>query len=171
MCEAFFLRPFDGRNAATILGWIESPEQLWHWAARKDFPVADPNVFHEWHADPDVTAYELVVDGELTGYGELWCEPDEPSAELARLIIAPAHRNRGLGRLLAQSLTEQCCEVGYSDVSVRVCPANVAALTCYRAAGFKRVTAIQERRLNADQPQQYAWMQRAARTVAQRTED
>ena len=38
---------------------------------------------------------------------------------------------------------------------------NVAALACYRAAGFAPVTAIEQREFNRGQPIEYVWLRRA----------
>jgi ribosomal protein S18 acetylase RimI-like enzyme len=153
------LIPFQAHNANSILSWIESPEELWQWATRKDFPLTDTDVFRIWHADPDVKPYEFLADGEVLGYGELWCESEEPWAELARLIIAPAHRNRGFGKLLVGNLVKRIRQLGFADVWVRVYPTNDSAIACYQKAGFIRVSESREEDLNADQRHGFIWMQ------------
>ena len=156
--DAASLLCYESHNASLILGWVESAEQLWHWAARRDFPLIDSGVFCQWHADPDITPYQLIIDGELVGYGELWCESAEPWAEMGRLIIAPKHRNRGLGRLLIANLAHKVRQLGFHNVWVRVCPTNAAAIACYLKAGFMQASEAEQQELNATQQHAYAWM-------------
>jgi hypothetical protein len=33
------LEPFHQQWAGTVLGWVASPEELFHWSAREDFPL------------------------------------------------------------------------------------------------------------------------------------
>ncbi len=60
--------------------------------------------------------------------GEVWLDDEEEEVELARLIVAPSHRGRGIGRQLVSELVE-LARAGYPDVFVRVHPDNAAACT------------------------------------------
>ena len=100
----------------------------------------------------------LVVDDYRVGYGEIWEHPDADEAELARLIVDPARRGRGLGRLLATLLLAEARRLGWADVWLRVVPDNEPALRAYAAAGFRRATPAEELAFNAGQPADYVWM-------------
>jgi hypothetical protein len=71
-----WLEPFDRRWAATVLGWVTSPEELLFWSARTDFPLGDAAVFDEWHSDPEVSPYILLECGQIVAYGEAWLEAE-----------------------------------------------------------------------------------------------
>ncbi|MET8275214.1 GNAT family N-acetyltransferase [Streptomyces sp. NPDC005134] len=79
----------------------------------------------------------MLVEGEkLVGYGELWFDAEEDEVELARIIVAPEARGKGLGRVLVCGLLAQAHESGCADVFMRVHPDNEKALKCYPEAGF-----------------------------------
>ena len=139
-----------------MLSWIRSPEELESWTSRADHPLP-ATVFAEWHADPDVEGFVL-VDDEPVGYGEVWADPQENEAELARIVVAPEARRRGLGRALVTMLVEEARGLGFQEIWLRVVPTNAAALACYRSAGFQRATPEEEERFNRGQPRAYAWM-------------
>jgi ribosomal protein S18 acetylase RimI-like enzyme len=161
---AMDLVPFDGSHAASVLGWARSPEERLAWASLAG-DEADPSVFRRWHADPDVHPFMLLAGGELSGYGEIWEDADSGEAELARLIVPPDRRGRGVGRVLTTMLVERAIEAGLVVVWVRVVPTNAPALACYRGAGFVRASPQEEADFNHGQPREYVWMRLAARSA------
>jgi [ribosomal protein S18]-alanine N-acetyltransferase len=151
------LEPFDRADAATVLSWARTAEEREAWAATT---AEDPDetIFDRWHADEDVHPFGFVGDDALVGYGEIWEDPDEREAELARLIVDPAMRGRGVGRRMVRLLSERARALGYADVWVRVVPTNITAIRAYAAAGFVRTTPDDEWRFNEGQPRAYVWM-------------
>jgi [ribosomal protein S18]-alanine N-acetyltransferase len=148
-----------------MLGWIASADELEAWASRRDFPLRR-EVLAEWHRDPEVHPYLLLAAAErLCAYGEVWEDRAEDEAELARIVVAPSERGRGLGRALVRLLTAEAAAMGFRDVWVRVVPWNAPALACYEGAGFARTTAEEEERFNRGQPYEYVWL-RAAQSPA-----
>ena len=95
---------FDQKWSETVLGWINSAEELLHWSARADFPLTDATVFDEWHSDPEITPYVLLLENEIVAYGEVWFDKADGSAELGRMIVAPNRRRQGIGALLIERL-------------------------------------------------------------------
>jgi [ribosomal protein S18]-alanine N-acetyltransferase len=151
---------FEKEASSTILQWIQSPEELMNWTSRNDYPLEDIHVFDKWHSDPDIEAFQLIHDGEIQGYGELWCEIDEPWAELARLIIAPEARGKGLGKFLVQELSGMIKSKGFTEVWVRVSPSNRVALCCYESAGFSHISSEENRKFNSSERLEYLWMKK-----------
>lgn len=132
------------------------------WAGLDRVP-SDPSVFDRWNADPDVEAW-LWLDGEApVAYGEVWRDGGE--AELARILVAPDRRCRGIGRAFVASLAERCAELGLEPAWVRVHAANAAAQAAYAAAGFVRADPRTEASFNAGQPARYRWMFRPGAPV------
>jgi ribosomal protein S18 acetylase RimI-like enzyme len=131
------LLPYHASRAPEIVSWARSPGELEHWVGSVTFPP-QPDLVAEWHRDPDVHPYLFVVGDELAGYGEVWHDREESEAELARIIVAPARRGRGLGRVLVELLAAEAKSAGFSAVWLRVVPTNTPAVACYRAAGFVR---------------------------------
>lgn len=151
------LMSFQPRHAATILSWISNDTEASAWAGLTEAP-RDPSIFEQWHADPDVHAWVLIQDREPVGYGEVWDGFEVDAVELARILIAPAHRGRGIARILIDKLCETLPPVESQSVFVRVRPNNLWAIRCYDGAHFRRVSAKQEALYNVGQPVEYIWM-------------
>lgn len=152
------LRPFAPPDAETVAGWAGSAEEVWRWCSRT---AVSAEVVAGWAAAAGTAAYGLVgEDGELVGYGELWIDRDESEVELARLVVAPARRGRGVGRRLVAALTEKARE-HYPTVFLRVHPDNAAALRSYAGAGFTPVSRAEAEEWNRGQPTRYVWLRHA----------
>ena len=151
------LRPFTDARAALVAGWARTAEELDHWVSRTDAPL-DPAVLLGWHREPHIHPFLLEVDGAPVGYGEVWTDAEEDEAELARIIVDPKLRGRGLGRRLVGALAGEARALGFADVWMRVVPENAPAIACYRAAGFVPTDAATEASFNEGQPRAYRWM-------------
>lgn len=66
------------------------------WCGGRKFPVPARTI-HAWQDEADVRAHVLVEDHRLLGYGELSFDPAENEVELARIIVSPPARGRGVG--------------------------------------------------------------------------
>ncbi|MEV7561390.1 GNAT family N-acetyltransferase [Streptomyces sp. NPDC089795] len=126
---------------------------------RTPFPPHDPGrndtdarTITDRRRDEDVRAHVLVEDQEPVGHGELWFDAEEDEIELARIIVAPAVRGRGLGRVPVRRLLAQALGAGLHDVFLRVHPDNGTALRRYRSAGFVPVDTDLAESRNEAQP-------------------
>ncbi|MFI8232595.1 GNAT family N-acetyltransferase [Streptomyces sp. NPDC085900] len=135
------LLPFADAHAVTVAGWPTSVDEVVMWCGRKEFPV-DVQTIIDWQRDDDVRAQVLVEGEKVVGYGELWFDAEEDAVELARIVIAPDRRGKGLGRVLVRGLLAHAIGVGFSDVFMRVHPDNEKALRCYRGPGSCRSTPV-----------------------------
>ncbi|WP_221350672.1 GNAT family N-acetyltransferase [Streptomyces beigongshangae] len=151
------LLPFGTDHAATVAGWPVSAAEAVMWCGLREFPVAEETVA-AWQHAPDVAARVLSDGGRVLGYGELWFDAEGDEVELARIVVAPGARGKGLGRELVRALVAEARLSGLSDVFVRVHPGNAVALRCYRGAGFETVAAASAREWNAGQPVDYVWL-------------
>jgi ribosomal protein S18 acetylase RimI-like enzyme len=154
------LVPFDQALATTILSWVRSPAERDAWASLSEAP--GPEVFDRWHADADITAFVLEDDGAPIAYGEVWADEAEDEAELARIVVDPAARGRGVGRRFVGMLADRAKGSGLSEVILRVHPTNAAALACYAAAGFEPLAAAEQLEFNRGQAREYVWMRLAS---------
>jgi ribosomal protein S18 acetylase RimI-like enzyme len=91
-------------------------------------------------------------------YGEVWHDGVAGEAELARILVAPEERGRGVGRALTRLLAAEARAAGFDEVWLRVVPDNEQAIAAYRAAGFVRTSEEEERVFNEDQRLAYVWM-------------
>ncbi|MFF2774351.1 GNAT family N-acetyltransferase [Streptomyces sp. NPDC058052] len=151
------LLPFTPGHAAAVAGWATSPTEALHWCGHRGHPVP-PETVTDWRTDPDSRAYVLTDGPDLLGYGEVWHDAEEHEAELARIVVAPGTRGRGLGRVLTLRLLAEALAAGFTDVFLRVHPDNAVALRCYEGAGFVRVDAETAQEWNAAQPVAYIWL-------------
>ncbi|TPQ19102.1 GNAT family N-acetyltransferase [Streptomyces sporangiiformans] len=151
------LLPFTSAHAITVASWPASATEVAMWCGQREFPVAEGTVLG-WQRDDDVAA-DVIVEGErVVAYGELWFDTDEDEVELARIIVAPEARGRGLGRVLVRGLLSEAGRAGHSDVFMRVHPDNDRALRCYRGAGFVTVDPDLANAWNTLQPVAYVWL-------------
>ncbi|MGJ6963631.1 GNAT family N-acetyltransferase [Streptosporangium sp. G11] len=154
------LLPFAATYAATVAGWPASSREVAMWCGRQEFPLP-ARVVDDWQRGEDVRSHVLLADGALLGYGELWIDTEEDEIELARIIVAPGARGRGIGRELVRGLAALARDAGYANVFMRVHPDNDRALRCYRGAGFLPVDAHLAAEWNVSQPVGYVWLRHA----------
>ncbi|GIH96976.1 GNAT family N-acetyltransferase [Planobispora siamensis] len=160
------LLPFDPAHAAVVAGWAASSREVAMWCGHRGFPLP-PEVVAGWGTAGDVRARMLVQEGTLLGYGELWIDEEAGEIELARIIVAPDARDRGIGRRLVRELTAlarltgPAGEPGHTAIFMRVHPDNDRALRCYRQADFVPVGDGQAAQWNAGQPVEYVWLRYA----------
>jgi len=153
-------QPFAPAHAGVVAGWARSPEEVLRWCGRPEFPLPGEMV-EAWQEDPEVRSRLLITDSVPIGYGELWLDAEENDVELARIIVAPPMRGRGLGRALVQALLSEARATGPGDIFMRVHPDNRVALSCYRGAGFVPVPAELAAQWNVPQPVNYVWLRPA----------
>lgn len=157
------LTRFEPRFAALVASWAPSRQEARAWCASEQAPVP-AFVVEGWSTQEDVDAFVLVdAQGTPVAYGETWFDAGENEVELARLIVDPGHRGRGIGRLLARRLVDHAREAhpGLGLIALRLLPGNGAALRAYAGAGFVRVDAATETAWNAGQRTAWAWMRLA----------
>ena len=157
------LVPFVPARADLVSSWAPTAEEVLSWCARTEAPVA-PETVTGWSTAEDVEAFLLLDGGEPIAYGELWPDEEEGEVELARLLVAPERRGRGVGRALTSLLarTARDRHPHLAHVCLRVRPENAAGHRAYEAAGFAFVDPATEAAWNEGQPTQYRWMVLAA---------
>ena len=151
------LTRFDPAHAGLIASWPADAAESLAWCSVESVGAAD---VASWSAvtDDEVEAWVLDVGGMPVAYGEVWFDEDDREAELAHVIVAPAHRSAGVGRRFVEALAARAGE-RYASIVMRVRPDNLAAQRCYAAAGFVRASSAEEAAWNVRQPIAYVWMQ------------
>ena len=121
-------------------------------------PMPAAEVLEWW--EPDYVRPWLMLDaaGDPVAYGELWVDDQEDEVELARLIVAPELRGRGLGKRLTQALLSKAAETGMATTMLRTVPDNAVAIGCYLACGFAPLGPEESAAWNAGQRREWYWM-------------
>jgi ribosomal protein S18 acetylase RimI-like enzyme len=131
------LRPATPAEVATALAWTPTGEALRHWAGPSTRWPATPQSLWE-----DITAANATTFAwqsptqELVGLGQVrWRE--QAYGHLARIIVDPERRGRGLGRALCLALMREATRLhSIQGFSLYVFPDNQKALALYRSLGF-----------------------------------
>ncbi|MFZ6744788.1 GNAT family N-acetyltransferase [Undibacterium sp. JH2W] len=134
------LRPANTADYPVIASWIPDALACARWAGPQlayPFASADlPALLAKPHAQAlvMVNAYQEVV-----AFAQFW-RRDEQRVHLGRIIVSPAARGLGYGRLLCEQLIQRAiARTGLSVVSLRVYRDNPAALHLYHQLGFVEV--------------------------------
>ncbi|QNK61864.1 GNAT family N-acetyltransferase [Pedobacter sp. PAMC26386] len=61
----------------------------------------------------------------------------EDTVELVKMYLAPAHRGKGLGKMLMQKCIALAGELGYKNIYLESMPELAAAVSAYEKLGFK----------------------------------
>jgi GNAT superfamily N-acetyltransferase len=64
--------------------------------------------------------------------------------EMKRLYVRPAHRGKGLGRLLTEAITREARARNYQLLRLDTLPQLQTAITMYRAMGFRETAPYYE---------------------------
>jgi GNAT superfamily N-acetyltransferase len=103
---------------------------------------------------PDGVLLAIRVDGEPAAIGGVR-HLDTAVAEVKSMYVAPAHRGRGLGRVLLEELHRIAAERGCRAVRLDTSDYLTGAIALYRACGYREVPAY-----NAN-PKASLWFERA----------
>jgi len=153
------LRGFGSGDAAVVAGWATSAQEVGLLSGRDEFPFP-AELVGSWRKVADDIEPYLYFDGETPiGYAELWLDDEEDEVELARIIVAPELRGKGIGTEFVRALLGPALASGYADIFLRVRPDNTPAIRTYLRVGFQPVADELAAEWNQNQPIQYAWMQ------------
>lgn len=77
-----------------------------------------------------------VVEGQVAGSSLVLTRAGSRRARLYSIVVDPASRGRGLGRMLAEDALAQARKAGCDRMGLEVRADNASALALYRALGF-----------------------------------
>jgi ribosomal protein S18 acetylase RimI-like enzyme len=120
-----------------VASWISSRRDCALWAGPTvPFPL-----------EPDAIAAQIGMAGAinialddelgLTAFGQVLPMP-AARAHLARVIVRPEARGRGIGRVLVAALLSRAAESGHKVATLNVYRDNGAAAALYAGLGFAR---------------------------------
>src|SRR5882757_6197054 len=118
------LKPFEDGHTALVASWASTAQEVALLSGRDEFPFP-AELVDSWRKVADDIAAYLYFDGaNPVGYGELWLDDEEDEVELARIIVAPELRGKGIGTDFVRALLQRALAAGHSDVFLRVRPDN-----------------------------------------------
>jgi len=159
------LRGFSDGFGAQVANWALDEKEVALLSGRVVYPFPEELRTSWREADADIHPYLLFDDDRAVGYGEVWLDDEEDEVELARIIVDPQLRGRGIGLELVRALLGPALDAGYSEVFLRVRPENAAAIRTYHRSGFVDVPAGLMEEWNTGQPVPYRWMRYAGEQV------
>ena len=134
--EGWLLREAVDTDIDTLMTWFTGPADVDTWGGpdfrypyTRDSFLADIH----WH---EMASFGLAdPDACLVAFGQIY--ERRQRIHLARLVVAPAHRGRGIGTRLGRLLMEAGKHLfPHDEYSLFVYRHNVPAYACYRALGF-----------------------------------
>lgn len=140
------LVPFTEDDFDRLIGWVGSAEEMMRWTADAfAYPLTRERLrrhLRESAASGVRRIYKAVdaESGQVTGHIELGAiDPRNRSLRLARVLVDPARRGRGVGEAMVRAaLGVAFGEMGMHRVELGVFDFNAGAIACYERAGFRR---------------------------------
>ncbi len=142
---SYSLRPAKQEDLRFILRWIEDPESLRLWGGPAlTYPPTPELTWQEMKAAEENTFSLVDANLAVVGFGQAFYREDR-SVHLARIIVSPAMRGQGIGRILCDRLMQLAVK-RYSPtaITLNVYAANAPALALYRSLGFSPVSSEDE---------------------------
>jgi [ribosomal protein S18]-alanine N-acetyltransferase len=133
----YHLQPATLEDLRIVLGWITSPEELRLWGGPAlSFPPVVEKTWQEIDASDQNTFSLMNPKRDVVGFGQtLFREPN--TVHLARIIVSPALRGEGIGRILCQQLMRAgVLSYRVSAFTLNVYTDNTPAVKLYRSLGF-----------------------------------
>lgn len=101
------------------------------------FPTPWPSNAYQRELDNNSAAHYFCLwrEGELVGYGGLWCVGEE--AHVTTIGIRTEDQGKGYGKVMFAALVNMSYSLGANFISLEVRPGNEPAIHLYERFGFK----------------------------------
>ena len=134
------LRPYNNKDASTILSWTKDEESFYKWTAGilGDYPITE----EQFNAVNNLMAFTAIEDNEVVGFFTMRM-PSESFDELrfGFVIVDNEKRGKGYGKMMLSLGLKYAKEIfGAKKVSLGVFENNESAYYCYKSVGFKDIT-------------------------------
>lgn len=124
--------PYDGPSAQMLTAQVQQ-EYVSRYGEPDDTPV-DPSQFLP-PGGRFVVGYVDLEPVAMGGFRSL----GDGSVEIKRMFVAPAHRGRGLSRLVLGRLEELAAEMGADRIVLETGMKQPEAMALYASAGYDRI--------------------------------
>jgi len=143
------LHKADSADLALLSGWITDARECLRWGGPTlRFPL-EPSDLAEQLAVADGNSFCLREAGRCLAFGQLL--PRGPDRlHLARILVDPAARGRGLGRALVLALLDEAHRRGARIATLNVYRWNPVAQALYGSLGFEAADTPSDEAVRGD---------------------
>ena len=136
---ALRLRPYNGKDADTILSWCKDESAFYKWSAGVlgDYPISR----EQFGFVNNLMAFTAIDDEAVIGFFTMR-RPSDSFDELrfGFVIVDPEKRGRGYGKRMLQLGIKYAREIyGAKKVSLGVFENNEPAYRCYKSVGLNDI--------------------------------
>ena len=130
------IEPARKEDAREIMRWFPDKESVFLWGSPYTrYPLEEETFFEDIYWDRIVSCVARDDDSSLLGFGQYY--PKLGRCHLARLVVNPEFRGRGLGvKFIAALMAQGTTDLGTKGYSLYVMTFNRPAINCYKALGF-----------------------------------
>jgi len=123
-------------HARDLMGWFPDKESVIRWGSPyMRYPLHWESFLEDMYWGRMSSRVALEEDGSLLGFGQFYLKLGR--CHLARLVVNPDIRGRGLGKKFIAALMKHGSEhLGTGEFSLYVMTENKPAFNCYRSLGF-----------------------------------
>ena len=134
------LRPFNSKDASTILSWCKDKHAFRLWSADryKEFP-AQPEEMKEQYEDDNMYPLTAVIGEAIVGHILLrYPTEDRTLVRFGFVIVDDSKRGMGYGKqMLRLAIDYAQRELGAQKITLGVFCDNHSACECYKSVGFR----------------------------------
>ncbi len=122
-------------DAAVIATWVHTPEEVVEFAGpQMPYPMNGADLMSSRHQGYEV--FSFFVNEELVGTTSVRL-PDSTTARIARVLLNPILRGRGLGRKIVSATIDYCQNTyAVEKLELGVYLHNIPARKLYESLGF-----------------------------------
>ena len=134
------LCPVGKSSVDTLISWIRNEVELSIWSGNTFRKGFSSKRMHDHLKRSDLHSF-----AQLDNKGDLLCYADivrgkESTGILCRVIVHPNRRRQGFGKVFCKDLLTWAKEEGgYRKIHLNTFGRNTAAMSCYKALGFRPI--------------------------------
>lgn len=143
----YVLKPAQKEHLHTVLNWVQTADELCLWGGSAlSFPPSVETTWVEIGAN-ECNSFVLSSEtGEVLGFVQTL--ERSSNIHLARIIVSPAVRGKGLGRILCEQLIRHVVSVHHPEkITLNVFSHNTVAISLYTSLGFMIVSMQEDKGL------------------------